>query len=574
MILGIDKLNQSPVENRDMSQYISTRRTQSDAIQRIMQTTTNSIQATYNHHFQNVLDHARTMDQAYTEIKNRKQQENKAEWEKKGKEGRNENGGRGNNNNQGGRGGRTGSRGRGQGVGRDNRNGNIWAPPDLYRELTPDQRNLLQSARSRTPRENNEHGNSNYQAYDEDGNSNYQAYEAQTNNQTSGNQESPNSNTPALTHTTTTLQPGGVLRNMLANASHRSDPVSLLSEVDSFSIGGRTYRSDRQTNTLRYHITNSNSSPNYGALIDSGANGGMAGRNVRILETDRNHSVDITGIGGQALTALPIVQCAAVVNSIDEGPIIIILSRYASNPESKTIHSKGQLEYFGCIVDDTSRRMGGQQLMITPEGYTIPLHVRDGLTYMDTHPPSDEELQSYPHVFLTSDSFWDPSCLDAPFPDILDEAAHDPMVRRNQRTPLVNDFGEIVINSSNSSGTATTTSASITEFFGGTSLFGIPIHHLPTYHDPTHFSILAIERLSMYPQQLHRNYTDLDLLKPHFGWVNNDRTRKTLDATSQFYRAAATIPFASTSSLVSQLQTFDVSTNGSLQIPYSQTHQP
>ena len=65
------------------------------------------------------------------------------------------------------------------------------------------------------------------------------------------------------------------------------------------------------------------------------------------------------------------------------------------------------MEHFGLVIDDKSRNAGGKQCIITPEGYTIPIHVRDGLPRMDMRIPTDAEMDNYPHVFITADSTWD-----------------------------------------------------------------------------------------------------------------------------------------------------------------------
>ena len=54
----------------------------------------------------------------------------------------------------------------------------------------------------------------------------------------------------------------------------------------------------------------------------------------------------------------------------------------------------------------------GQQQIHHPDGYVIPLSIRNGLPYVDMHPPTDLEMESYPHVIFTSDVTWDPSSLD------------------------------------------------------------------------------------------------------------------------------------------------------------------
>ena len=75
-----------------------------------------------------------------------------------------------------------------------------------------------------------------------------------------------------------------------------------------------------------------------GALVDSGANGGMARSDTCILAMVPHAFVDITGVGGEVLQWLPIVQGVSLVHTINEGPIILIMSQYAHKPDSKLIH--------------------------------------------------------------------------------------------------------------------------------------------------------------------------------------------------------------------------------------------
>ena len=72
------------------------------------------------------------------------------------------------------------------------------------------------------------------------------------------------------------------------------------------------------------------------------------------------------------------------------------------------------MECHDIVVDEKSRklRQGGQQCLTTVDGYKIPLSIRRGLPYMDMYPPSDHELDSLPHVVLTSDADWDPTMAD------------------------------------------------------------------------------------------------------------------------------------------------------------------
>ena len=151
------------------------------------------------------------------------------------------------------------------------------------------------------------------------------------------------------------------------------------------------------------------------ALVDSGANGGMAGMDTRVLATVPHAHVDITGVGGSVQEQLPLVQCASVVDMVDEGKIVLIMSQYAHKPDSKTIHSKSQIESFGSLVHNSSVSAGGHQAIVTHEGYVIPLHVHNGLCYMDMKPASNSDLDQYTHVFLTSDAPWSPNIINDEF---------------------------------------------------------------------------------------------------------------------------------------------------------------
>ena len=60
----------------------------------------------------------------------------------------------------------------------------------------------------------------------------------------------------------------------------------------------------------------------------------MTGSDMHILATVHHAFVDITGIGGEALQCLPIIQGASIVHTVDEGPVILIMSQYAHKPDS------------------------------------------------------------------------------------------------------------------------------------------------------------------------------------------------------------------------------------------------
>ena len=159
----------------------------------------------------------------------------------------------------------------------------------------------------------------------------------------------------------------------------------------------------------RYVFTRVNQSNHH--LIDRGANGGLAGADMRVIHTTPR-KINIVGIDDHELTGLNVVTAAALLDT-QKGPIIGIFHEYAHLGKGKSIHASGQLEWFNCQVDDRSKIVGGAQRIETPEGYVIPFSIETGLVYM--HPiriPTDQDLQMYPHVFFTSPDIWDPSVLD------------------------------------------------------------------------------------------------------------------------------------------------------------------
>ena len=67
---------------------------------------------------------------------------------------------------------------------------------------------------------------------------------------------------------------------------------------------------------------------------------------------------------------------------------------------------------FDVHVDCTSKKKNGMQRVVTPDGWIIPLRIRNGLAYMDMRPPTQDEYETYDHAVLTSDVTWDPTVLD------------------------------------------------------------------------------------------------------------------------------------------------------------------
>ena len=181
-------------------------------------------------------------------------------------------------------------------------------------------------------------------------------------------------------------------------------------------------------------------------LVDRGANGGLAGSDMRVIYKT-HHKINISGIDNHEVNGLDVVTAATLLNT-SLGKVIGIFNEYAHLGKGSSIHSSGQLEWFKTHVDEKSIKVGGTQLITTLEGYSVPLLIKDGLAYATSlGRPTDQDLDTYPHVFFTSPDEWDPSVLDHDPPpldgldpsQVLDQPFGDPMF------DAYGDFNERII---------------------------------------------------------------------------------------------------------------------------------
>ena len=159
----------------------------------------------------------------------------------------------------------------------------------------------------------------------------------------------------------------------------------------------------------RYLFQHANHTNNQ--LVDRGANGGLAGSDMRVIyKTHRK--INISGIDNHEVTGLDVVTAATLLNT-SLGKVIGIFNEYAYLGKGSSIHSLGQREWFKTLVDEKSIKVGGTQLITTLDGYSVPLLIRDGLAYATSlGRPTDQDMDTYPHVFFTFPDEWDPSVLD------------------------------------------------------------------------------------------------------------------------------------------------------------------
>ena len=141
------------------------------------------------------------------------------------------------------------------------------------------------------------------------------------------------------------------------NSQHHSDD-QLDQVLQTYQTYTESQSPTRQVNAhITYHVANQ-------AMHQWGANGGLAGSDVRVLNTS-SRQCTVIGINNHEIPGLDIVQCAALI-STNYGLF------YAYYGKGHSIHSSGQIEWHTNIVDDKSVQVGGQQRIVTIHGYSLP----------------------------------------------------------------------------------------------------------------------------------------------------------------------------------------------------------
>ena len=156
--------------------------------------------------------------------------------------------------------------------------------------------------------------------------------------------------------------------------------TNLDTKIHEVQIDGRTFRAVNHTK-VHYQFSQLERAK-VGGLLDRGANGGLAGSDVRVLYKT-SHKVDVSGFDKHTLPDIALGTTAAVVASTT-GPVIIICHHMAILGRGSSIFCCGQIEHAGHEVNDRSRKLpNGKQCITLDDGSIIPLAIRNGLPYMD-----------------------------------------------------------------------------------------------------------------------------------------------------------------------------------------------
>jgi hypothetical protein len=344
--------------------------------------------------------------------------------------------------------------------------------------------------------------------------------------------------TPAETNIESTL---------LVNAASRKLPPGDIRRVLSSSDTRSSSNSSRQAHvSIVYSVMNYTTSHTK-SLVDRGANGGIAGNDVRIIDKSPR-TVNVQGIDNHQVTDLAIGTVGGVINT-QHGPVIAIFHQYAILGKGHSIHSPAQLEAYKVKVDEKSIHVGGTQCIRDITGYVIPLSIAQGLARLPIRPYTDREWDTLPHVVLTADVEWDPCTIDHDLE--ADQNWFDAIsaIEARPGTNLFDEYGNyrhrIVLHCdmylNQDTGDPYNDTVDRCVFHAQHNTFhqssNLSIMAFPTSTTPIpttdHEDTLST---TIMPRLIKDKKPDYAMLRPQFGWLSADRIQRTFQMTTQYGR--------------------------------------
>jgi hypothetical protein len=193
-----------------------------------------------------------------------------------------------------------------------------------------------------------------------------------------------------------------------------------LNKGESINIQGRNYSA--HMTEFHYRVGQHDVADMEHALVDCGANGGICGSDMHIMEGSQRF-VDVIGLAGHKVNQLQIVTSQALVTT-HQGDDIATFHQMALLGKGKSILSCLQMEAHGADINDRSRISPGGKQRVLLDGYQLPPDFKNGLPYLRCRKPTKNELPSLPHIVMTSYVDWDPHQYDKDIDNL--EEFHDP----------------------------------------------------------------------------------------------------------------------------------------------------
>ena len=148
-----------------------------------------------------------------------------------------------------------------------------------------------------------------------------------------------------------------LIQAVKSSGSSNNHPKPNPSPSDIRSLLSKNNTRASNVHEVIYKVSAHNSSSDV-SLVDRGANGGIAGNDVRVIERLHRH-VDVQGIDNHIMDNIPIVTAGGVTKT-QRGEVILILNQYAFFGKGTSIHSSPQIEAYNNKVDDRAIKVGGK----------------------------------------------------------------------------------------------------------------------------------------------------------------------------------------------------------------------
>ena len=129
-------------------------------------------------------------------------------------------------------------------------------------------------------------------------------------------------------------------------------------------------RCPRMVFNITFRVNASATIYKFGALVDRGASGGIAGWDMTLVDQTETF-IDLTGLEEHTVRKLRLVHVAFVCES-HLGPIICHMPQQAHMPDNKSVMSCLQMEAFGCTVQVSLARSNSE----ARHGHNCCCHVK------------------------------------------------------------------------------------------------------------------------------------------------------------------------------------------------------
>ena len=130
------------------------------------------------------------------------------------------------------------------------------------------------------------------------------------------------------------------------------------------------------------------------ALVDGGANGGIIGRDTRIIYFNADGKQVRIGIAGNHQLTGNRLCCGCSVAKSNLGWIKLMWAQGAQvKTQQNSILSVVQMRDNGCVVNDVAMAPSGKQEILTPSGVQLPLIIKNGLPYLVHQYPTEKQMK-------------------------------------------------------------------------------------------------------------------------------------------------------------------------------------